>query len=96
MTHPLFGGKLVRSFTFTVLPEAFPFSTVFSSRMTVWFPEAVEDPLAEDERNDPMLGIHGTSVRSPPTTAKSVRNLRLEGFAGPAGGAALFVDLSDI
>jgi len=73
----------------------------------VWFPVAVEAPLAEDERNDPMFGIHGASVRRPPTTAKSVRNLRLDFFAGAAagrgggaggaaGGALLFVNLSDI
>jgi hypothetical protein len=96
MTQVVLGGKVVRSFAFTVLPEAFPFSNVFSSRMIVWLVEAVAEPLAEDERNDPMLGIHGTSVRSPPTTAKSVRNLRLEGFAGPEDGAAVFVGLSDI
>jgi len=105
MTHVLFGGKVVRSFTFTVLPEAFPFSSVFSSSTIVWFPVAVAEPLAEEERKEPMLGIQGTSVRRPPTTAKSVRNLRLDLFAGGAagrgggggaGGALLLVTSPDI
>jgi len=106
MTQVLFGGKVVRSLTFTVFPEAFPFSRVFSSKTIVWLVLEVEEPLAEEERNEPMLGTHGASVRSPPTTAKRVRNLRLEGFAGAAagrggaaggaGGALLLVNLSDI
>lgn len=104
MTQVLFGGNVARSLTFTVFPEAFPFSSVFSSRMIVWFPVATDEPLAEDERNEPMLGIHGTRVSRPPTTAKSVRNLRLDLFAGaPAGrgggggaGGALLSASADI
>jgi len=105
MTHVLFGGKVVRSFTFTVFPEALPFSWVFSSSTTVWFFDAVEEPLAEDERYEPMLGTHGASARSPPTTAKIVMNFRLEGLEGAAagrggeagaGGALLLVNFSDI
>lgn len=86
MTHVVFGGKVVRSFTFTVLPDAFPFSRVFSSSTMVWIPVGVDEPPAEEERKEPMLGIHGTRVRRPPTAAKRVKNLRLDLFAGAATG----------
>jgi len=105
MTQVELGGKVVRSFTFTVFPAAPPFSRLLSSSTMVCFVVTLVAPLADDERNA-LKGTHGASARSPPTTAKSVRNLRLLFFAGApaagrgggggAGGALLLVSFSDI
>ena len=68
----------MRSLTFTVFPAALPFSEVLlSSTMVVVLGRATRLRSPRPRGTSPK-GTQGASARSPPTTAKSVRNLRLD------------------